>query len=34
VLLRRAGDLPQFVPPGVDVIRSLTELPALLVAGE
>jgi HAD superfamily hydrolase (TIGR01662 family) len=30
VLLRRSGDLPQLVPPGVDVIRSLTELPALL----
>jgi HAD superfamily hydrolase (TIGR01662 family) len=34
VLLRRSGDLPQLVPPGVDVIRSLSELPALLVAGE
>jgi putative hydrolase of the HAD superfamily len=30
VLLRRSGDLPQRVPAGVDVIRSLTELPALL----
>lgn len=30
VLLRRSGDLPQLVPPGVDVIRTLTELPALL----
>jgi len=31
VLLRRSGDLPRMVPPGVDVIRSLTELPSLLV---
>ena len=30
VLLRRSGDLPRLVPAGVDVIRSLTELPALL----
>ena len=30
VLLRRSGDPPQRVPPGVDVIRSLAELPALL----
>jgi HAD superfamily hydrolase (TIGR01662 family) len=30
VLLRRSGDLPQLVPAGVDVIRSLTELPSLL----
>lgn len=30
VLLRRSGDLPRLVPEGVDVIRSLTELPALL----
>jgi HAD superfamily hydrolase (TIGR01662 family) len=30
VLLRRSGDLPQLVPEGVDVIRSLTELAALL----
>ena len=31
VLLRRSGDFPRRVPPGVDVIRSLTELPPLLV---
>jgi HAD superfamily hydrolase (TIGR01662 family) len=30
VLLRRSGDLPRLVPEGVDVIRSLIELPALL----
>ena len=30
VLLRRSGDLPQLVPPGVDVIRTLAELPQLL----
>ncbi len=34
VLLRRSGDVPHLVPPGVDVIRSLTELPALLVSAE
>jgi putative hydrolase of the HAD superfamily len=30
VLLRRSGDLPHLVPQGVDVIRSLNQLPALL----
>jgi len=30
VLLRRSGDLPQLLPSGVDVIRTLTELPPLL----
>jgi FMN phosphatase YigB (HAD superfamily) len=30
VLLRRSGDLPRMLPAGVDVIRSLAELPALL----
>jgi HAD superfamily hydrolase (TIGR01662 family) len=30
VLLRRSGDLPQLVPAGVEVIRSLFELPPLL----
>ena len=30
VLLRRSGDLPQLLPPGVDVIRSLSELLPLL----
>jgi HAD superfamily hydrolase (TIGR01549 family) len=30
VLLRRSGDFPPMVPPGVDVIRSLTELPPLI----
>jgi HAD superfamily hydrolase (TIGR01662 family) len=34
VLLRRSGDCPQFVPPGVDVIRSLSELPALLAPAQ
>ncbi len=34
VLLRRSGDVPHLVPTGVDVIRSLTELPALLVSAE
>ena len=35
VLLRRSGDLPRLVPPGVDVIRTLTELPPLIAtAGE
>jgi HAD superfamily hydrolase (TIGR01662 family) len=30
VLLRRSGDVPHDVPAGVPVIRSLTDLPALL----
>jgi HAD superfamily hydrolase (TIGR01662 family) len=30
VLLRRSGDLPQLIPPGVEVIRNLSELPSLL----
>jgi HAD superfamily hydrolase (TIGR01662 family) len=30
VLLRRSGDVPHDAPAGVPVIRSLTELPALL----
>jgi HAD superfamily hydrolase (TIGR01662 family) len=30
VLLRRSGDLPHLLPAGVDVIRSLFELPPLL----
>ena len=30
VLLRRSGDVPHDTPAGVPVIRSLTELPALL----
>jgi putative hydrolase of the HAD superfamily len=30
VLLRRSGDLPPVIPSGVDVIRSLSQLPALL----
>jgi HAD superfamily hydrolase (TIGR01662 family) len=30
ILLRRSGDLPRLIPPGVDVIRSLFELPPLL----
>jgi HAD superfamily hydrolase (TIGR01549 family) len=32
VLLRRSGDIPQALPPGVTVIRSLLELPPLLQA--
>jgi HAD superfamily hydrolase (TIGR01549 family) len=34
VLLRRSGDLPRMVPADVDVIRSLTELPALIEAAD
>jgi HAD superfamily hydrolase (TIGR01662 family) len=34
VLLRRSGDLPQLMPAGVEVIRSLFELPLLLEATE
>jgi putative hydrolase of the HAD superfamily len=30
VLLRRSGDLPRLIPDGVEVIRSLFELPPLL----
>jgi HAD superfamily hydrolase (TIGR01662 family) len=30
VLLRRSGELPPLLPPGVDVIRTLFELPPLL----
>jgi len=30
ILLRRSGDLPPRIPPGVGVIRTLFELPALL----
>jgi HAD superfamily hydrolase (TIGR01662 family) len=32
VLLRRSGDPPQFVPAGVSIIYSLSELPTLLGA--
>ena len=31
VLLRRSGDLPAVVPPRVNVIRTLRELPTLVV---
>jgi HAD superfamily hydrolase (TIGR01509 family) len=30
ILLRRSGETPAALPPGVDVIQSLTELPALI----
>jgi putative hydrolase of the HAD superfamily len=30
ILLRRSGEVPRHLPPGVRVIRSLTELPALI----
>jgi HAD superfamily hydrolase (TIGR01662 family) len=30
VLLRRSGEVPDLLPPGVEVIRSLHDLPALL----
>jgi FMN phosphatase YigB (HAD superfamily) len=32
VLLRRSGEIPTGVPPGVPVIRTLGELPGLLDA--
>jgi hypothetical protein len=34
VLLRRSGDLPPVLPPGVDVIRTLTALPRLIATAD